>query len=141
MSENAIVDCLFCKIIRKEIPAELIYEDNDMVAFLDIRPISKGHALLIPKKHSEDLLAADDQTLGMIMSNVKRLASAIMAATGAAGFNLAANTKPAAGQVVFHTHFHIIPRFSNDGLKMWPHLESEPRTRAQMAEEIKKFIK
>jgi histidine triad (HIT) family protein len=141
MSENAIVDCLFCKIIRKEIPAELIYEDNDIVAFLDIRPISKGHALVIPKKHSEDLLAADDQTLGIIMSNVKRLASAIMAATGAAGFNLAVNTKSAAGQVVFHTHFHIIPRFSNDGLKMWPHLESEPRTRVQMAEEIKKFIK
>jgi histidine triad (HIT) family protein len=107
---------------------------------LDIRPVSKGHALLIPKKHAADLLDTDDESLGELIVRVKRVAAAIMSATGAAGFNLGVNTKPAAGQVVFHTHFHIIPRFANDGLKMWPHSESEPRTRAQMAEEIKNFI-
>lgn len=138
---DAITDCLFCKIISKEIPADLIYEDDNGIAFLDIRPVNKGHALLVPKKHSQDLLDADDATLALMMSTVKRLAGAIMSATGAAGFNLHVNTKPAAGQVVFHTHFHIIPRFSNDGIKMWPHMESEPKTRAQIAEEIKKFIK
>jgi histidine triad (HIT) family protein len=141
MADSVSGECLFCKISRKEIPSEFIYEDGEIFAFLDIRPVSKGHTLLVPKKHSSDLLEADDETLSQMISSVKRLAGAIMAATGAAGFNLGINTKPAAGQVVFHTHFHIIPRYSNDGLKMWPHLESEPKTRAQMAEEIKKFIK
>jgi histidine triad (HIT) family protein len=134
-------DCLFCKIAKKGVPAELIYEDDSVVAFLDIRPVNKGHTLLIPKKHAHDLLDTDDETLGLMIAGVKRLAAAIMAATGAAGFNLGVNTRPAAGQVVFHTHFHIIPRFAGDGLKMWPHSESEPKTRAQVAEEIKKFIK
>jgi histidine triad (HIT) family protein len=135
-----VSDCLFCKIASKEIPADLIYEDDKVVAFLDIKPVNKGHSLIIPKKHSHDLLDADDATLGTMIARVKKIAGAIMAATGAAGFNLGINTKSAAGQVVFHTHFHIIPRFSNDGLKMWPHSESEPKTRKQMAEEIKKFI-
>lgn len=138
---SGVADCLFCKIANKEIPADLIYEDEEVVAFLDIRPISKGHALLIPKKHASDLLETDDQTLGAMISRVKKIAASIIEATGAAGFNLGVNTKPAAGQVVFHTHFHIIPRFTNDGLKAWPHSESEPKTRAQMADEIKKFIK
>jgi histidine triad (HIT) family protein len=141
MTESAAHDCLFCKIAGREIPADLIFEDDSVVAFLDIKPVNKGHSLLIPKKHSQDLLDADDVILGTMISRVKKLAAAIMAATGAAGFNLHVNTKPAAGQVVFHTHFHIIPRFSNDGLKLWPHSESEPKTRAQIAEEIKKFIK
>jgi histidine triad (HIT) family protein len=124
------MDCIFCKIASKEIPADVIYENEDVLAFLDIRPISKGHSLLIPKKHSADMLSAEAEDLSALINNVKEVAAGIIRATGAAGFNLGVNTGEAAGQVVFHTHFHIIPRFSGDGLKHWPHLESQPKTRA-----------
>lgn len=133
-------ECIFCKIINKEIPSDIIYETDEVVAFLDVRPITKGHTLVIPKKHSQDLLSADDDVLKALIVGCKKLASAVVTATGAAGFNLSVNTSPAAGQVVFHTHFHIIPRFADDGLKPWPHSESEPKTRADMAAEIKKFL-
>ncbi|HYC79616.1 MAG TPA: HIT family protein [Candidatus Binatia bacterium] len=133
-------DCIFCKIINKEIPADIIYEDENLLAFLDIRPVNKGHALLIPKKHAADMTSSDDETLSQLIVGVKKLAQAIMTATGAAGFNLGVNTGAASGQVVFHTHFHIIPRFANDGLKSWPHSDSEPKTRADVAAEIKKFL-
>ena len=118
----------------------MIYEDDDVFVFLDIKPVNKGHTLIIPKKHSADLLEIDDETLSKLITKARQIAGQVMAAIGAAGFNLNINTRPAAGQVVFHTHFHIIPRYANDGLKMWPHLEVEPKTRAEMAEELKKFI-
>lgn len=133
-------DCLFCKIACGKIPSDKIYEDEEVFAFLDIRPVNKGHALIVPKKHSEDLLHTDDLVLSSMIVHVKKIAEAIVKATGAAGFNLGVNTGAAAGQAVFHVHFHIIPRFSNDGLKNWPHAESEPKTRNDIAEEIKKFL-
>jgi histidine triad (HIT) family protein len=133
--------CIFCKIVNKEIPADIIYEDDKVISFLDIRPASKGHALVISKIHSEDMLDATDQDLSDLMSRTKKVAAGVISAMGAAGFNIHINTKPAAGQVVMHTHFHVLPRFVNDGLKLWPHHEIEPKTRAEMAEEIRKFIK
>jgi histidine triad (HIT) family protein len=133
-------DCIFCKIVNKEISCDLIYEDDKVLAFLDIKPASKGHALVIPKVHSQDILTAQDVDLQGVITRVKKIANGVLKAVGAAGFNLHVNTHPAAGQVVMHTHFHIIPRFANDGLKMWPHHEIGPKTRALMAEEIKKFI-
>lgn len=135
-----MTDCIFCKIISKEIPADIIYEDTDVLAFLDLHPVNRGHALVVPKKHSEDLLHLDDEDAGPVMIKIKKVATAVLKATGAAGFNLHVNTGSSAGQVIFHTHFHIIPRYANDGLKMWPHSEVEPKTRAQQAEEIKKFL-
>jgi histidine triad (HIT) family protein len=135
-----MTDCIFCKIIRKEIPSDIFYEDDEVVGFLDIRPVNKGHALIVPKKHSQDLLSAEDEDLESLIKLTKRIAAGIMKATGAAGFNLHVNTGEASGQVVMHTHFHIIPRFANDGLKLWPHHETEPKTRAEIAEEIKKFL-
>jgi histidine triad (HIT) family protein len=117
-------DCIFCKIIRKEIPSEnFVYENDKIVAFLDITPCSKGHTLVVPKEHHMDMLDTPDDVLADIMSRTKKIAAAIMKATGAQGFNIICNTKPAAGQVIFHTHFHIIPRFANDGLKHWPKIE------------------
>jgi histidine triad (HIT) family protein len=133
-------DCIFCKIIRQEIPADIVYEDDSVLAFLDIRPVSRGHTLLIPKRHFPNLLETEDAVLADMMKKTKRVAEGIMKATGAAGFNLGVNTNPAAGQIVFHTHFHIIPRYAGDGLKSWPHRDSEPKTRAGIAEEIKKFL-
>lgn len=140
LKQDNMDDCIFCKIANKEIPAEIFYEDEHTIAFIDIRPVSKGHSLVIPKKHFIDLLATDTDVLAAMMETVKKVGQGVMAATGATGFNLGVNTKAAAGQVVFHTHFHIIPRYAHDGLKMWPHSEAEPKTRAQMAEEFKKFV-
>jgi len=136
----ALPDCIFCKIAAGEIPADVIFQDDRVMAFLDIRPVSKGHTLVIPKNHSASMMEADDDDLASLATHAKRVAHAVMRATGAAGFNLHVNTGAEAGQVVMHTHFHIIPRYSGDGLKLWPHLEIEPKTRAQMAEEIKKFF-
>ncbi|MEK6916156.1 MAG: HIT family protein [Nanoarchaeota archaeon] len=116
MDEN----CIFCKIIAGEIPAAKVYEDNKVVAFLNIAPTNNGHTLIVPKNHSIDMLEDNDKDLAAVMKATKKVGKAIMKAVSAGGFNFIANTKPAAGQVIFHTHFHIIPRFDNDGLKHWP---------------------
>jgi histidine triad (HIT) family protein len=121
-------DCIFCKIIRKEIPSEnFVYENDTIVAFLDIHPSNPGHTLVVPKAHYSDLLETPDDVLAEILVKTKRIAPAVMKAVNAQGFNTIFNTKPAAGQVIFHTHMHIIPRFTNDGLKHWPdkHLNVE----------------
>ena len=112
-------DCIFCKIVVGDVPAEKIYEDEEVVAFLDISPITKGHTLVIPKQHFKDLLDTPDDSLAKLMSVVKNIAPSITRAMGADGFNVGLNNGKAAGQVVYHIHFHIIPRFTYDNLKMW----------------------
>ncbi|AJF61864.1 TPA: HIT family protein [Candidatus Woesearchaeota archaeon] len=116
MDEN----CIFCKIIAGKIPTLKVYEDKDVMAFLDIAPANKGHTLIVPKKHSKDMLEDNNKDLAAVMKAAKKISAAVMKAVSAEGFNFIANTGPVAGQVVFHTHFHIIPRFENDGLKHWP---------------------
>ena len=116
-------DCIFCKIIAKEIPADFVYENDKIVAFLDIRPCNPGHTLVVPKEHHVDLLETPDSVLADIMSRTKKIAPAVVKAVNADGFNTIFNTKPAAGQMIFHTHMHIIPRFIGDGLKHWPEKE------------------
>ena len=118
-----MTDCIFCRIVRKELPSFTVYEDDKTFAFLDIKPINKGHVLVVPKNHSSDILEAEDSDLYPVISAVKKISRIVMEAVKANGVNLGVNTKPAAGQVVFHTHFHIIPRFDDDGLKHWPHKE------------------
>jgi histidine triad (HIT) family protein len=113
-------DCIFCKIIRGEIPSSKVYEDEKTFAFLDISPINIGHTLIVPKKHSKNMLEDGDDDLKACIHAAKKVAKAVVKAVGADGFNLGVNTNEAAGQAVFHTHFHIIPRFSDDGLKHWP---------------------
>ena len=125
-------DCIFCKIIKKEIPADFVYENDKIVAFLDIHPSNKGHTLVVPREHHVDLLETPDDVLADILSRTKKIAPAVMKAVNAQGFNSIFNTKPAAGQVIFHTHMHIIPRFTNDGLKHWPEQKTTP-------EELKKI--
>ncbi|MBI2355843.1 MAG: HIT family protein [Candidatus Doudnabacteria bacterium] len=132
--------CIFCKIVNKEIPAEIVYEDDSVVAFLDIRPVSKGHTLVVPKKHSNDFLSTEDDVLEALIPEIKKIGAAVMKAVGAHGMNISTNHGAAAGQVVFHLHFHLIPRFSNDNLMPWPHGDSEPKNRQELAEEIKKLL-
>lgn len=112
-------DCIFCRIVSRTSPAQIIYEDDDVMAFLDITPDTPGHAQVIPKKHYDDLLQAPPEVVAQVSKVVKKIAPAIMRATNAEGFNLGVNTGEAAGQIIKHMHMHIIPRTHGDGLVMW----------------------
>lgn len=112
-------DCLFCKIINKEIPAKIIYEDDNCVVFLDINPNTKGHSLVVPKKHTSDFTNLTDQEAGDFASLVHKIAPKIISALDADGYNLGLNNGQAAGQVISHVHWHIIPRYQDDGLVHW----------------------
>ena len=107
-------DCLFCKIIKGEIPSHKIYEDADTFAFLDIGPVSKGHTLIIPKNHAENLTAGSEEDALALMRTLKKLAPVITEALGATGYNLGMNHGADAGQDVFHTHIHLMPRYVGD---------------------------
>lgn len=116
----ANAETIFSKIIRKEIPAEIVYEDDDVMAFLDISPNNPGHTLVIPKIPSHNLLTIDAESWTKVMETVRMLAPKIKEAVCADGINIMMNNEQDAGQIVFHTHVHIIPRFKNDGYKHWP---------------------
>ena len=107
-------DCIFCKIVRGEIPSKKIYEDKDTLAFLDINPANPGHTLVVPKKHSEDLTKSDEEDIAKVMRVVKNITANLKEKMDAIGVNvLQSNGKPA-GQIIAHTHFHVIPRYPND---------------------------
>jgi histidine triad (HIT) family protein len=135
------MDCVFCKIIKKEIPASFIYENNKSVAFLVIKPVNKGHTVVVPKHHCENILTAPDEELKDIILTVKKVAKIIVEFVGADGWNLQVNNGEAAGQVVMHSHFHIIPRFKTDKFKNWPHLDVSSEELNKLAEEIKSKLK
>ena len=101
-------DCIFCKIIAGDIPSDILYEDENTITFLDIAPVSKGHALVVPKQHSVNLYETSDEVSAQLKDILK-----------ADGINIINNNDPAAGQVVHHLHFHIIPRYEGDGLEHW----------------------
>jgi histidine triad (HIT) family protein len=110
-------DCIFCKIANGTIPSVKVHEDDEFVAFLDISPASKGHTLAVPKKHHETLIDMPPESLARYALFVKQAAEKITKKLNSDGFNVLMNNKPAAGQVVPHAHFHIIPRWDDDGLK------------------------
>lgn len=135
-------ECLFCSIIEGKIPCKKIYEDNDMLAFLDINPVNKGHTLVIPRRHYITLLDTPDELLFKLIIVTKKLASILMKSLNAVGFNVNINNYSDAGQVVPHLHIHIVPRFSGDGHKLWDgrKYESEEEFNSVL-ESIKKNIK
>ena len=113
-------DCLFCKIIRGEIPCRKVYEDDRVFAFLDINPVNIGHTLVVPKTHFMDLTAMPEDAAAQLFAVVHRVAKSAPNAVGASAFNLGMNTGAAAGQLVLHAHVHVMPRFEGDGLTHWP---------------------
>lgn len=113
-------DCLFCKIVSGDIPCYKIWEDDRFLAFLDIKPINLGHTLIIPKNHAQDLFDLESEDCAGLGEAIQNVAQLVKAGTEADGINLGMNNGPAAGQLIFHAHFHIIPRFEGDGLKHWP---------------------
>lgn len=112
--------CVFCKIINNEIPSDKVYEDDKTLAFLDIAPVTAGHVLVIPKKHYENISDIPEEELGDLMRTVKRIAVMLEDKLGIFDCNVNENNGALAGQVVPHLHFHVIPRRSDDGLKLWP---------------------
>jgi histidine triad (HIT) family protein len=109
-------DCLFCKIACGEIESEKVYEDNSIIAFLDIFPAVPGHTLIIPKNHYDTLNNTPDHVLANLISVAKAAARAVTSAFNADGVNLFQNNGLAAGQIIHHVHLHIVPRFFEDGL-------------------------
>ncbi|MHC1791247.1 HIT family protein [Solidesulfovibrio sp.] len=131
-------DCIFCKIVKGEIPCARLYEDDAVLAFLDIAPVAPGHALLIPKAHHADLFALPPVLGTALTAAASRVGRAVMAAAGATGLNLQMNNGPSAGQVVFHAHLHLIPRQAGDGLALWPGRPyADPAAMAAMAEAVR----
>ena len=113
--------CIFCRIVAGSIPAASVYEDRDILAFLDIAPIHEGHVLVIPKFHYATLDACSDLILARMSSVAARVARAVAEVTGCDGYNCLCNNGRAAGQIVDHVHFHIIPRYTGDRVfSKWP---------------------
>lgn len=106
-------NCIFCKIIKGDIPSTKIYEDDHVLAFLDISQVTKGHTLVIPKRHIKDLYEMDEDTASHLFRVVPKITRSIMDAMGAKGLNVAINNREVAGQTVFHSHIHLIPRYSD----------------------------
>src|SRR5512142_589998 len=113
-------DCLFCKIAKGDIPASKVYEDADVVAFLDIQPVNLGHTLVVPRAHHANCAETPDDVMAALMRVVKRVGDAALKVTGAHGYNVGINCGAVAGQVIMHTHVHVMPRFEGDGLTHWP---------------------
>lgn len=114
-------NCIFCMIANGQIPSATVYEDEDFRAVLDIAPAHKGHVILLPKVHADNLYSLDDAVAAKALPVVKKIALALKKTTGCDGINVLQNNEPAAGQSVFHLHIHIIPRFDGDGiLPVWP---------------------
>lgn len=111
-------DCVFCKIIKGEIPSFKVFENDWVFSFLDINPLAKGHALVIPKKHYENVFDIPEEELKEIISIAKKLAGRIKEKLNADGVNLMNASGQAAEQSVNHFHLHIIPRYKNDGLEL-----------------------
>lgn len=111
--------CIFCKIINNEIPSYKIYEDENVLAFLDISQVTKGHTLVIPKKHAVNIFDVDAVSMNNVYQSVQKLAKEIVEKLGAKGVNIINNNEEIAGQTVFHYHVHIIPRYDkNDKLTL-----------------------
>ncbi len=116
MLNNKVVkmDCLFCKIVKGEMPAKKVYEDDSVIAFLDINPANPGHTLVVPKKHTETIADIEDSDLEKVIVVVKNIAKKLKDELDTAGLNIVQNNGKLAGQLVSHIHFHVIPRFAGD---------------------------
>lgn len=130
-------DCLFCKIVAGEIPAEKIHEDSGYLAFMDIQPVNSGHVLVVPKAHHDCVADMSDENVSELFAVANRIARQVRKAVSADGYNLSANNGSAAGQLVFHTHIHVIPRFDGDGLKHWGKREMTMEEIREVAERIR----
>lgn len=129
-------NCIFCKIINNEISSQKIYEDNTVLAFLDINPVNLGHTLVIPKKHFEDIHDIPEEIAAHIIKVAQKISVALKK-IGADGTNISINNGKAASQIIFHFHMHVIPRFIGDNLPVWP---ARTPKEGELGETAKKII-
>lgn len=138
---SADPDCLFCRIVAREIPATVVGEDEKTLSFMDINPASDGHALVIPKAHSTDVLSIESEDLEAVIHAAQELAGRAKERLGADGVNILNSCGAAAWQSVFHTHFHVIPRYAGDSARdrltlPWEPAPGDPDTIARAAQEL-----
>jgi len=134
-----MTDCIFCKIIKGEMPCYKVYEDEDFLVFLDIMPVNKGHTLVISKQHYETIIDTPDELLEKMINIMKKVTKALK--QDCDGVNIAQNNFKASGQLVPHIHFHIIPRFESDGLKSWPQGKYDENEIEQFRLKIENLLK
>ena len=133
-----MAECLFCQIIKGELPCAKVYEDKRVISFLDINPINAGHTLVLPKMHYETLFDVSAEDLHACAAASQKISVAVYRATKAAGLNLFQNNYRAAGQLIDHIHFHLIPRFHQDSFQtLWPRQPYRQGGLGKMLEKIK----
>jgi len=131
-------DCIFCKILAGELPAQKVQEDERTVAFLDINPWTRGHAVVIPRRHSANLLEIPYEDLADVAATAKRLAARMRDTLGCDGINLLNSCGSAAWQTIFHFHMHVIPRYEGDPLQLpTDPTRAEPEELADVAAELR----
>jgi len=134
-------NCIFCKIAAGQIPSATVYEDDDFRAILDIAPAHKGHTIILPKKHADNIFSLDDEVAAKVFPVAKKVAQAVKDTLGCDGVNILQNNGTAAGQSVFHLHVHVVPRYEGDGiLPVWPQGSYEDGEAALLAARIRANI-
>lgn len=133
-------NCIFCSIVDKQIPSKTVYEDDKFLAFLDIAPGSKGHVLIVPKIHAENLLDLPDEYASSILPLAKKIAAGMKKVLSFTDFNIIQNNGPLAGQSVNHYHMHIIPRYDGSEVSLWTPHENDPSVTDELASKISKQI-
>jgi len=134
-------NCIFCKIIKGDIPCTKVYEDENILSFLDIAPANKGHCLIMPKEHYETIIDAPEEIINYSLKVTKKIARAMSSSLGNEGFNVLINSYKVAGQLVPHLHIHLIPRFNGDGINLnWRPRKYKDKEIIDFAEKIKKFL-
>ena len=131
---------IFMKIVRRELPAHIVYEDEETLAFLDRSPNVPGHTLVIPKKPYRNVFDIDEASWQAVMRTVRKIAPAVRDAVGAKGVHINSNHEPEAGQEVFHLHVHIIPCVERDFDFCWPKLEPTEDDRSSVAQKIRETL-
>ena len=135
--DQAIVaDCIFCKIIRNEIPAVKVYEDTETLAFLDISPNTRGHVLVIPKTHFENIYGLPAETWCLMNLTAQKIAVALKTSLSADGINIAMNNESRAGQIIFHAHIHVIPQYNDFDEKKYTYVAGEMEEVAKNIQEV-----
>ena len=133
-------NCIFCKLANKDIPTNIIYEDDRFTVILDASPATKGHALILPKNHAANIYELPDEDASAVFVLAKKLATKMTEILHCDGFNIVQNNGEVAGQTVFHFHMHLIPRYLNDGNQAkltWNHAEFTPEEIAEIAAELR----
>lgn len=134
-----IEDCIFCKIIKQEIPCHKIYEDSHFLSFLDINPIDRAHTVCIPKSHCNNFLELPKEHLSILGEAVALLGTRLLNATGAIGMNIVSNVGERAGQIIMHAHLHLIPRYKGDEPISWTSHTSDSTSLVELAMKIREF--